>query len=365
MAMDLREKTVSKQLLDSIISSMLNVLLVVDERGEIILANPAAERLLGLGEQKLVGLRIGEVLPDFPNLEPVADPERKSSEVRTSMCGANGELIPVSACVSLMRDHTTGTVIVARDIRAQNLAEAEVRRYREERAHAQQLASLGMVAAVLAHKLNQPLTVIRLLLQQTLRAAKDGQDITTKIHETLSEVELVGATVKEVLRFTRPASRDSRSQVNLSRIAEKIAVALAENAREANLSIDYSGLATLPLIAAVESEWEEIFFILIENSIQAAPVERSAKLTIRGRVQDDTLILEFLDTGSGIAPEHVEKVFELFFSTKSRQQGTGLGLSIARQLVTAHGGEISVESVMGTGSRFLIETPLTNEQEKG
>lgn len=365
MVRSLRETTVSKDFLDNIIRSMLDVLLVVDEQGVIRLANSAAASLLGTTEGHLVGRPVAEFLPQFGSLAPdgTVSPEHTGG-ARTVLRAESGEEIPVSAGFSRIGDNAvSGTVVVARDVRAKEQTEAEMRRYREQLAHSQQLASMGTVAALLAHKLNQPLTVVHLLLQQLLRKAADPEVFRAKIKECLSEVQLVSSTVKEVLRYTRPPSREANEQVRLSRVAERIRFALSENAREANLTIDASSLDALEDFAGVESEWEEIFFILIENAIQAVSPEQNAKLTISGSVHDDVLSIAFEDTCCGIAPEHLDKIFELFFSTKPRFKGTGLGLGIAHQLISARGGEIKVWSELGKGSRFLLTMPLGGHED--
>jgi two-component system C4-dicarboxylate transport sensor histidine kinase DctB len=252
-------------------------------------------------------------------------------------------------------------MVIARDIHEQKQAEEELQRYREELARTERLASLGTLSATLAHELTQPLTVIRLSIQNSLANLKDDysqQAIEEDLKEALDSISNAITIIERFRNFARKSTGRTISQVNLATISKKIVQLLNESARQAKVSINLQGLDKLPVIHGYERDIEQLFFTLVENSIQAADGKKSRNITISGTVKNTDIELQFSDDCGGIAPEHLDEIFEPFFTTKPAGYGTGLGLSIVQRIVSECDGHVRVENKYGQGCIFFVTLPI-------
>ncbi|MFN8392343.1 MAG: ATP-binding protein [Bdellovibrionota bacterium] len=361
MVVNLESTTISTGFLESVLSSLLDGVIVVNSEGTVVSVNDAFLRLADTSPADVRSRPIDSFLSGITFAEVATSDLSAPHGRQVALLTRAGDKIDIAlvwAPLKEGRDNSTSYVLVARDIRAQLEAEAELRAYRKQLDHAQQLAALGSVSALLAHKVNQPLTVLQLLIQQSLRDPALPQSVKDKLAESLEETRSLSATFKEVLRFTRPAEVKPIRDVSLFSIAEKLCTALEGTARDASISLDYAALLEIPPIQGVEEELEEMFFILIENAIQAAPKSRPATLRLSAEMFDDVIQIHFVDSCQGIAQENLNRIFDLFFTTKPRNQGTGLGLGIVKQILIGRGGDIAVESRLGEGSRFTVRLPL-------
>ena len=161
--------------------------------------------------------------------------------------------------------------------------------------------------------------------------------------------------------LARPPFSGLSTKVDLYLVARQVMRAFGEVAERAMIRLDAEGLDGLPRLEGEHGEIEQMFFILIQNAIQAADGQAWRDLVITGTAQEDSIELLFEDTCGGIAPENIGKVFEPFFTTKPRGQGTGLGLCIVHRLLEGYGGTIDVKSVWGEGTTFRIRLPLRME----
>lgn len=232
----------------------------------------------------------------------------------------------------------------------------------EKMRRAEQLASLGMVSATVAHELNQPLTVMRLFLQQGLRALKedDVDKIKEVIDDCLSEVTKAASTVDRFRRFARKAAPLYVTEVDLVEVAERVAGLLTAGARRSRLNLSVNVENRPPHIIGNSVELEQMFFVLIQNAIQATDGETQQDIKITISSADNSVQLTFADTCGGIEQKNMDKIFEPFFTTKPANVGTGLGLCILERIVKGHGGSVRVESQEGHGTIFYISLPVGN-----
>ncbi|HIJ66877.1 MAG TPA: PAS domain S-box protein [Planctomycetes bacterium] len=233
----------------------------------------------------------------------------------------------------------------------------------EKMRRAEQLASLGTVSATIAHELSQPLTVIRLFLQQGARALKDDNDldkVEKVIDDCLDEIAKAARTVDRFRRFARKAAPVYITEVNLVEVARGIVEILAGSARMRKLELSLDIKRHPPNIIGNSVELEQMFFVLIQNAIQAADgkTQRDMKITIAAK--SGQIQLTFADTCGGIKEEYMDKIFEPFFTTKPANVGTGLGLCILERIVKRHGGAVSVKNKEGYGTTFYITLPIKN-----
>jgi signal transduction histidine kinase len=258
---------------------------------------------------------------------------------------------------------------VATDVTERREAEAALLRSEASLVEAGRLASLGTLAAGVAHEINNPLAYVLLNLELMIREASQGRspegssaegeaDLLPRMHEALAGVERVRAIVQDLKSFSRPASSDRRGPVDVRRVLDTtIDIAANEIRHRARLVRLYDEVSP---VAGDGSRLGQVFLNLLINAAQAIPEGDASRNEVKVATRMDDagrIVVEIADTGAGIPKEHLERVFEPFFTTKPAGVGTGIGLSICRSIVAALGGEIGVESALGHGTVFRVVLP--------
>ncbi len=252
--------------------------------------------------------------------------------------------------------------IISRDITESEKIKNELNVYREKMMRTEQLASLGVLGATVAHELNQPLTVLRLLTQQSLRRLRKmdlKDDVAVEnLNDSLSELDNATKIVQRFREFARKMPRDEIVQIDLKKNLDKIVASLMALAKRSGLTVKTQGFSELPPVWANKGELDQIFFVIIQNAIQATVPGKPNTLTISACESNGSVKILFRDSGKGIEKEKLPKIFEPFFTTKSPKNGTGLGLSIVKDLLEGRGGKIEVESELGIGTCFEVNFPV-------
>jgi PAS domain S-box-containing protein len=274
----------------------------------------------------------------------------------------------VQICATLIKDENGKPISMMGsfvDISETKRKEEELSRYREQMARSEQLASLGTLSATMAHQLTQPLTVIRLSLDNALdelEASSSSETVIRRLKESVTQVSNITSIVERFRNFARKSSGRTVAEINMKAVAVRIASLLSESARSANIILRIRNMDDLPCPWMNENDLEQLLFALIENTIQATDGKKARHLIISGAMKDKHIELRISDDCSGIPPENIDKIFEPFFTTKPRGQGTGLGLCIVQDVVSRNGGRVRVESEVGKGTTFIIRFPF--EQDK-
>lgn len=225
----------------------------------------------------------------------------------------------------------------------------------EQLRHADRLATLGQLAAGVAHELNEPLGSIlgfAQLVKKTPELPEHVQQDITKIEDASLHAREV---VKKLMLFGRQMP-PQKTRINLNKMVEEGLYFLKSRCKKTGTEIALSLDPELPEITADQSQIYQVLVNLAVNAIQAMP--DGGKLTIRTISKETAVFLIVEDTGVGMSEEVKEKIFLPFFTTKEISEGTGIGLSVVHGIVTSHGGSISVESKVGMGSRFEIQLPV-------
>ncbi|MGB2808486.1 MAG: PAS domain S-box protein [Sedimentisphaerales bacterium] len=355
----------------TLVESAGESIVMVNKDGVHLFMNETAAKRLGGKPEDYVGKTIWDAFP-----KKMAD--RQMAIIRKviskgeginsiSPTEVQGQFRWFNATIEPLRDGSgkvTAAMVIARDIHELKLAEEELGLYREKMAHAERLASLGTLSATLAHELNQPLTAIRLSIENSLvdlETISCPGSVIEDLSDSLSAVSDVTSKVDSLRHFAQESSKEIISEVDLKSVAERILNLLNESARRARVSLHIKGMDQLSAIYSNEKDLEQLFFALVENAIQATDGKKSRRLIISGGVKDEHIELRFADDCCGIAPENLDKIFEPFFTTSPAGEGTGLGLCIVERIVSEAGGKIRVESKAGKGSTFFVTLPL----EKG
>jgi PAS domain S-box-containing protein len=356
------------------------IILAIDPSGKVILINKKGCAVLGYREDEIVGqcwfelaiperLR-GAILEEFaevvaaaPSPGPVGDAYCENPIVTRS-----GEERRIAWHNTRILDRDGKTVATLSS--GEDITEREEMRARL--AVADRMASLGTLAAGVAHEINNPLAYILASLDFAARQVKAmaapgraGTPATAEELDVLEKAilqaregsERVRAIAKGLRTFSR-GDEDVRRPLDVTAVLESsIGMVLNEIRHRARLVRQY---ADVPKVTANEGRLAQVFVNLLANAAQAIPEGDVAANEIRVSAQmgpDGGALVAIQDTGAGIAPENLERIFEPFFTTKQSSAGTGLGLSICHGIITALGGKITVKSRIGEGSTFTVALP--------
>lgn len=363
-----RELKASEERYRTLVESAGETIATVDEEGTFLYMNSTAARQLGGQPADFVGKTMWDVFPPEVAEFQVADIRKviRTGEGHNtvSLSCVGGEMRWYNTTIQPLHDdrgNVTAALIIARDIDELKKAQDELDAYRERMLRAEQLASLGTLSATLAHELTQPLTVIRLSIQNALEdldGARCPSRVLEDLKDGLGEVACVAAIAERFRDFARRSSEKTVARVSVADAAGKVMNLLRQSARESSIVLETRGLDALPPLCMHEKSMEQLIFAIAQNAIQAADGQKRHRFTIAGHRDGDWIELQFCDDCGGIAPEHLEKVFEPFFTTKPVGQGTGLGLCIAQQIVSRARGRISVDSDRGRGTTFRVSLPI-------
>ncbi|MBE0689374.1 MAG: response regulator [Anaerolineae bacterium] len=261
------------------------------------------------------------------------------------------------------------------DVKARYASELEMRveeRTRELQSTQQllirqeKLASLGHLAASIAHEINNPLMPIRNLLDDLVEELEENEvKIDTKAITIIQDsLERIRKIVRQLLDFTgRRTEGPDLNFVEIGPVVDGIIDLNRKLLEQSKIKIE-TDMPKLPPVYGSKDQLEQVFMNLTINAQAAMP--KGGKLSISGRQEDGEIVVEFEDTGVGIASEHVDRIFDPFFSTKP--EGTGLGLFVTYGIIGSHNGTINVESESGGGTRFTIRLPMhdsSNEMHRG
>ncbi|MGA1870340.1 MAG: ATP-binding protein [bacterium] len=376
----------AKEYIDNIIKSMIDTLIVVDPDGTIRTVNQAALNLLNYeSEENLVGQPIEKIFAKdtlFYDGDEMARliTEGSIRNYDTVYHTKDKIEIPINLSASVMRDKDgilLGTVCVARDMREIQKLIADLRRAYKELQSAQaqliqssRLASMGVLAAGVAHEINNPMNIVinyAGLLEDELDPASEHAGYVKAI---LKEGQRIIEIVQNLLAFAR-TDRQDHAQAPC-RIMDVINASIAF--LEAYLANDGIRVQTLydtdlPMIKAKSNQLEQVFINFILNARDALNEkypsphpDKIIKIKVgKGKIDGrEYLQILFQDNGIGIKKEDIDKIFDPFFTTKRAGKGTGLGLSISYGIITDHKGDIKVESTRGEKTIFIINLPLEN-----
>ena len=241
---------------------------------------------------------------------------------------------------------------------------SELRRIHNQVLHSETMASVGKMAAVVAHEINNPLSGILTYSKLIKKWVDNGQVANEKKQEAEECLDLItsesrrcGELVKNLLNFSRQSPMNAQS-TDVNRIIAQCLLLVRHNLENANVEVHPVLAEALPQLQCDPSQIEQVLLALIVNAADAMP--KGGNLWVESRLTDegDHVALIVRDDGSGIPPELLPKIFEPFVTTKDLNHGTGLGLAVSQGIVERHGGKISIESEVGRGTTVTITLPV-------
>jgi C4-dicarboxylate-specific signal transduction histidine kinase len=234
------------------------------------------------------------------------------------------------------------------------------------------MTTLGVMAAGMAHEINQPLNVIQVCADFFLKMLKRGQpigdeDLMSMANDIVANVERAAGVIKHVRDFARQ-SELVHSKVNINDPIRDVFKVLGHQLKMHDIEVKLDLDPDIPNITAEHNRLEQVFINLVSNAIDAMDEKSSQPdsqnspkvLTIKSFVENDLVMVHVNDTGTGMSEEVKNKIFEPFFTTKKVGKGTGLGVSISYGIVKDYSGKIEIDSQIGSGTTFKLAFPAAN-----
>ncbi|MFQ5780624.1 MAG: PAS domain-containing sensor histidine kinase, partial [Nitrospiria bacterium] len=343
----------SQTLLKSIPSGVLGI----DLAGRVTSCNLAAERILGIPAASLLGKEIKDCLGPFQPLSRILlntlKMQQETFRDEFSMEEHPKEKRWIGIVTSLLRDakgEQIGATAVFSDM-------TEVRKLQEEIQLKEQLAMLGELSAGVAHEIRNPLAAIQTLVELLARKSR-GEQEKELAGEVVNEVGRLNQFITDFLQFARSPSLHPEP-TDVDEIVDAALAMTISDTKQRHLTIQKQIPKNLPKILVDPYEFRRVLINVILNAVQA--MNGPGELTIRSEISNNRMILHISDSGPGISPEAMKKIFRPFFTTK--QGGTGLGLAISHRIITGHGGNIYIRNNKEKGTTLFIEVPIDPERK--
>jgi two-component system NtrC family sensor kinase len=386
----------TRDTLENIVQSSVDAIVATDPKGRITFANRSMQELI-LGqagqEDKLLGVPMSQLysggLGEARKIMSVLRKRGRLMNYETTMV-SNGRVIPILTSASLLKEErgaVIGTLGVIKDLTEKKRLEEDLKKAQAELVQTEKLVAIGRLASGVAHEMNDPLTSILTFGNLLREDTPEGEPNRESLDIILKEATRAKRIVSDLLSFSRE-SKPSMEWVDLNDVLNMSLLLLEKQGVMEGIEVRMDLAEELPLVRVDSGQMHQVFSNLLLNSVQAMTPDPSAKepsqfprgqrkLFLRtrfGETRDESFSISsslggpfirvvFQDTGPGIPPENLSRVFDPFFSTKGTGEGTGLGLYIVSGILKNYGAQYHLESTVGRGTTFTIDFPLSTAQK--
>jgi hypothetical protein len=357
-----------KEFSENIVESINVGILAADLEDRVESWNTQIERLSGISRERAVGSRLADLFP--AELSGQFDRVRGETGIhhiykfvlKSAAANGNGDgngngnpakfreatlNIAIAPLVSKDQEQI-GRLIIFDDVT--DRAELERRLVQADK-----LSSIGLLAAGVAHEVNTPLAVISTYAQMLAKQVADDSQKSLILEKIAKQTFRASEIVNSLLNFSR-TSTTSLGDVNLNKVIQETLSLLEHQLQKSGIAVETGLDPNLPPIHGNSGKLQQVFLNLFLNARDAMPA--GGRLEVRTWRGSSGARIEVADTGQGIAPEHVHRIYDPFFTTKAARKGTGLGLSVTYGIIQEHGGSIEVSNGRDGGARFRIELPF-------
>jgi signal transduction histidine kinase len=359
-----------KEFSENIVESINVGILAADLDDRVESWNTQIEQLTGVSREEALGKRLSELFP----AELVEQFDRVRGETgihniykfelkpHAAAVGVNGKSNGHGHAPSKLSDATLNIAIaplIAKDQerigRLIILDDVTDRAELEQRlVQADKLSSIGLLAAGVAHEVNTPLAVISTYAQMLAKQVAEDSQKSLILEKIAKQTFRASEIVNSLLNFSRTSSTNFAS-VNVNRVVQETLSLLEHQLQKSGVAVTSDLEADLPAVHGNAGKLQQVFLNLFLNARDA--MANGGKLEIRSYNDSHGVRIEVSDTGHGIAPEHLHRIYDPFFTTKGAKKGTGLGLSVTYGIIQEHGGSIEVSNRRGGGATFRVELP--------
>ncbi|MGB6387319.1 MAG: ATP-binding protein [Terriglobales bacterium] len=353
-----------KDNVEQVMTKLQDGLMLFTRDSRVVLVSASAEKFLGRPRREILGRSAEEIFSDGSVLGAVVLPafQKQRPLVQYDFDAADGRRVQVSLDFIQEKGTPIGALLTMRDAES-------VRRIEDEIEISRRLSASGRLTRGVAHEVKNPINAIVLHLQ-LLQNKLQQDDPDTRRHMDIigSEIHRLDRVVQILVDFTRP--RDLRLEdIDLRKILESVSVLAAPDAARHGVRVVLELPTQDPLnendalIVRVDSDlMKQAILNLVINGVQS--MTAGGTLTIKARREDEMILAEVLDQGCGIPPEAQEKIFELYYTTKSDKGGSGIGLAQTYQIMQWHYGSVEFDSIVGAGTTFRLRLPTATKLER-
>lgn len=333
---------VVKEILDGIKTGVV----LLNREGKIIFANKASERILEYKKESLLGKRLLSLFPQV-----VKETNNRNKNEQIFFYKQRGDA-PIKLLIVPYHDSQgkeRGSVANLLDM-------TQIYRMQEDILKIDRLTYLGEFSSTLAHEIRNPLAGIKTTAQALSEELSEGDPRREYLERIIKEIDRLNDLLRTFFTFAKPRQLDL-IRCQLPEIIKEVKGLLIKEAEKNRITIKEVYADKLPLVHLDFNQMQQVFMNLFLNALQTMP--EGGELTVevdRKDSQSGWLQVRVKDTGKGIIPEHLPKIFDPFFTSKSK--GLGLGLSITHKIIEAHGGKIEVENAPGKGATFILNLPV-------
>jgi PAS domain S-box-containing protein len=347
-----------KEFNESIIESINVGLLAVDLDGRVTRLNSALEEILDISRNGAIGERVENLFSeDFTDtLRQVLGNDRwrlrnTRNIYKIHTATFTGRTLVLNISIAPLQDQT-GALVVLEDVTSRV-------RLEEQLLQREKLSSIGLLAAGVAHEVNTPLTGVSSYTQMLLGMFAETDPKHALLLKVRRQAERATNIVNNLLNFSRTGDATEFTEIDISRVLDDTLQLLEPQLRGNQIEIIRAYDPDCPQIFGNAGKLQQVFTNLLLNARDAIPAGGSIKISTTP-AEDHSLTIEVSDSGMGIAPENVAKIYDPFYTTKGVGRGTGLGLAVSYGIVQEHSGHISVESNPGRGTTFRITLPTAH-----
>ena len=356
-----------------VVEAAPSAMIMVNQEGQITLANQQAEKTFGYPREELLGRPIEMLVPERLHSghkgfrhDYLCDPQARPMGAGRELFGRrkDGSEVPVE--IGLSPIHTSKGVLVLAsivDITERKLAELEAARQRHDLAHLARVSTLGELSSSLAHELSHPITAILSNAQAAQRFLADDNVDLDEVREILKDIVTQDQRAGEVIHGLRLLLQKGEPQkqcddVDLNEVIREVVQLMRSDLTNRNATLDTDLAQNLPAVTGDRVQLQQVLLNLALNGCDAMADYNSSerRLLIASESENGAVQVSVSDSGSGIPGGKMEQVFERFFTTK--KEGMGLGLSVCRTIITAHRGKIWATNNGGCGATFHFSLPI-------
>jgi PAS domain S-box-containing protein len=364
----------SNTLLRNLILSAVDGVIAADKQGRILIFNDIASELFGYSvEEAMERLNIRDIYPEKKEYEVMKALRSEDFGGRGKLRGyevevlhKNGERIPIklNASIVFQGDKEVATIGYFHDQRGDIRMKEELERTQLQMLQLEKMASLGKLAAGVAHQLNNPLAGIIIFTKLAMEDYPQEKGALKDLNRVLEDAQRCRDTVKELLEFSRQ-TRNFMQPQDINRALTRTLFLLETQTLFQNIVTDLILDPALPPVHSDIQQMNHLFMNVVLNAAQAMGGRGELNIRTMFLSEKNRVHIEFTDTGPGIPKDILPRIFDPFFTTKQEGEGTGLGLSVAYGIVEAHRGQIHVRSTPGRGTTFVIDLPIHPKTEGG
>jgi len=362
-----RELRETKEFFEGVLQSSASSIVAAKRTGEILFMNRAAEELFGYRMDRVLGKKsVEQVYPPGKAREIMRmlrdeslGGKGKLPPTKIEIINEAGEEIPVEMTAAILYEGTqeVATMGIYNDLRERLFVEKKLQEAQVQLAHSEKMASMGQLAAGVAHELNNPLTGILLYLSLVLERLEEDSPYREDLEYVLEDTNRCKNIIKDLLAYSRQDA-PNKEVFQVNSLVEQGLSLIRDQKLFINIMVAREMSEEMMLIHADRNQLSQVIINMVMNAIDA--MDRKGVLTLRTYRDKPSrkVFIEISDTGSGISDENRSKIFDPFFTTKETGKGTGLGLSTAYGIMKENDGEIRVKGTGPEGTTFLLELPL-------